>query len=56
MSGQELDICLKKMNYYLSRHRDYLRYDEYINLKVEKSKFKSIYEKAKKEIQNKYKK
>lgn len=55
-SDPNVQSCIKKIQFYLRKTRKGLSYEEYIDLKVQKSKFASFFNSAKKAYENKYKK
>ena len=55
-SDPNVQSCTKKLQFYLRKTRKGLSYEEYIDLKVQKSKFASFFNSAKKAYENKYKK
>lgn len=55
-SDPNVQSCIKKIQFYLRKTQKGLSYEEYIDLKVQKSKFASFFNSAKKAYENKYKK
>jgi len=52
----EVQEVLKKIKFYLRRTASGISYDEYIDLKVQKGKFRTLFTEARKEYQNRYNK
>lgn len=51
----EVEAVLKKIRFYLRKTTSGLSYEEYIDLKVQKGKFRTLFTQAKKEYQTRYK-
>lgn len=52
----EVQQVIKKLKFYLRKTASGLSYEEYIDLKVQKGKFRSLFGDAKKEYMNRFKK